>query len=227
MNIAIVPAKKFSRRLENKNIKKLDKKPIISIVIKKLIKCKIFDKVYVSTDSSKISKISKKYGANINGFRPKYLCKNSASLIDVMNYEIKILKKKYKNLNLVCCVLPTAVFIKNKDLEKAHKILKKNDRKFVFSVQKVEKKLLKSFYLTKTNQCQFLIKKNTSIDSKKLVNTYIDAGQFYFSSHKVWTGGKDIDKFNNSLIEMNNSIDIDDKKDWNKLIKKYAKNFNR
>jgi pseudaminic acid cytidylyltransferase len=225
MNIVIIPAKKFSKRIRNKNIKILNNMPLISIVIEKLKKIKIFDKIYVSTDSEKISSISNKYGAEINGLRPKYLCRNSTTLINVMNYEVNKIKKKHKNLNLVCCVLPTAVFITKKVIIDAFKVLKKNNKKFVFSVKKVEPKLLKSFYLTRFNRCKFIFKKNISIDSKKLGNVYMDAGQFYFGHYKAWIERKDVDKQDNYLIEMNNSIDVDVIEDWNKL-KNYEKNFN-
>ena len=227
MNIAIIPAKEFSKRLKNKNIKILNNQPIISTVIKKLINSKIFDKIYVSTDSNKISKISIKCGAHVNELRPKYLCKNSTTIIDVMNYEVKKLKKKYNDLKFVCCAFPTAVFIEKKHLLKSYRILNKNNKKFVFSVKKVDQRLFKSFYITKNNTCQYIFKKNISIDSKKLSNVYLDAGQFYFSHHRVWVEKKDIDLLNNYLIEINNPIDIDDINDWKKLINLHGSDFNK
>ena len=59
--ICIIPARKGSKRLKNKNIKTFYGKPIISQVIQKLKKFKIFDKIYVSTDCSKIENIAKKH----------------------------------------------------------------------------------------------------------------------------------------------------------------------
>ena len=65
MKIAIIPARSGSKRIKNKNIKLFNGHPIISWSIKEAIKSKIFDKVIVSTDSTKIAKISLKYGAEI------------------------------------------------------------------------------------------------------------------------------------------------------------------
>ena len=64
--IAIIPARAGSKRIKNKNIKLFDKKPMISYPIRELINSKIFDKVFVSTESKLIKKISEKYGAKVD-----------------------------------------------------------------------------------------------------------------------------------------------------------------
>ena len=48
--LAIIPAKSFSKRLPNKNIKKLAGKPLIFHTIKSALKCKSITRVIVSTD---------------------------------------------------------------------------------------------------------------------------------------------------------------------------------
>ena len=56
MNIAIIPARKNSKRIKNKNIKFFFGKPVISYAIKCAEKSKLFDRIIVSTDSKKIPK---------------------------------------------------------------------------------------------------------------------------------------------------------------------------
>ena len=53
MIIAVIPAKSGSLRLKNKNIKILNKKPMIYWSIKYAKKSKLLDKIYVSTNSKK------------------------------------------------------------------------------------------------------------------------------------------------------------------------------
>ena len=53
MKVAIIPARKNSRRIKNKNIINFCGKPIISWPIAMAKKSKIFDRVIVSTDSKK------------------------------------------------------------------------------------------------------------------------------------------------------------------------------
>ena len=56
--IAIIPARGGSTRLPNKNIRKIEGKPAIAWTIIKLKKIKLFDEIYVSTDSKKIASIA-------------------------------------------------------------------------------------------------------------------------------------------------------------------------
>ena len=55
--LCVIPARKGSKGLKNKNIKKLGKTPLIAWSILAAKKCKEIDEIIVSTDSVKISKI--------------------------------------------------------------------------------------------------------------------------------------------------------------------------
>ena len=72
-SICIIPARSGSKRIKNKNIKKFLGKPIISYSIKTAKKSGCFNKIIVSTDSIKISKIAIQYGADVPFIRSKKL----------------------------------------------------------------------------------------------------------------------------------------------------------
>ena len=74
MKIAIIPARGGSKRVKKKNIKLFKGIPAIGRIIKILSKSKIFDIIIVSTDSSEIMKIAKKYKAEVPFLRPKQFC---------------------------------------------------------------------------------------------------------------------------------------------------------
>ena len=63
MTICIIPARSGSKRIKYKNIKLFAGKPIISYAIQLAKSTGLFKRIIVSTDSYKISKIAKKYGA--------------------------------------------------------------------------------------------------------------------------------------------------------------------
>ena len=56
--IAIIPARGGSKRIKNKNLVNFFGKPIINYSLELAINSKIFDKIFVSTDSKIIAKIS-------------------------------------------------------------------------------------------------------------------------------------------------------------------------
>ena len=67
--IAIIPARGGSKRIPGKNIKDFFGKPIIAYAIELAINSKLFDQVFVSTDSKEIRDISISHGANVSFYR--------------------------------------------------------------------------------------------------------------------------------------------------------------
>ena len=95
MTICIIPARSGSKRVKNKNIKLFAGKPIISYAIQLAKSCGLFKKIVVSTDSYKISKIAKKYGAEVPFLRSKKLANDFTPTSDVL---IDCINKKRKKL---------------------------------------------------------------------------------------------------------------------------------
>ena len=95
--LCIIPARKGSKGLKNKNIKMLNKIPLIAWSILVAKKCKQIDEIIVSTDSIKISKIAKTYGAKVPFIRPKKFATDKSSSFSVLKHAIDFFKKK-KNL---------------------------------------------------------------------------------------------------------------------------------
>jgi len=56
--IALIPARKGSKEIKNKNLLKINKKTLIELAIVNAIKSKYIDKIYLSSDSNKILNIS-------------------------------------------------------------------------------------------------------------------------------------------------------------------------
>ena len=76
--LGIIPARKGSKGIKNKNIKKFDGKPLIYWTIKVALKSKL-DRVMVTTDSDTIIKYSINYGADVPFMRDKYFDNKSPS----------------------------------------------------------------------------------------------------------------------------------------------------
>ena len=103
---ALIPARKGSKGIPNKNIIDLFGKPLIYWTIKKAIKADCFDSIIVSTDSQEIAEISLKYGAVVPFLRPENISNDTASRNDVINFF-------YENINYadeVVYLQPTCPF---------------------------------------------------------------------------------------------------------------------
>lgn len=96
-NLAVIPARSGSKRIKYKNIRLFKNKPLIYWTIKAALESKIFDYIFVSTDSLKIKKIVEGFGLNVPFLRPKVLADDKTS---VQNVTIKAIEdlQNYKNL---------------------------------------------------------------------------------------------------------------------------------
>ncbi len=87
--IALIPARSGSKRIPGKNLRLLNGHPLIAYSIVSAIKSNIFSRVLVSTDSEEIIQVSRKYGAEIPGLRPKKLARDDSPDIEWVNYAIE------------------------------------------------------------------------------------------------------------------------------------------
>ena len=118
--IAYIPARLGSKRIKQKNIKKLNGKPLIAHVIENLKKLKFIEKICVSTESNKIKKIVTKYNVITLKLRKKKLADDKTNFIDLIKKDLgRFINKNSKNKD-VLFVLPTAVLINTQIYNKAY-----------------------------------------------------------------------------------------------------------
>jgi len=126
--ILLIPARSGSKRLKNKNLRKISNKPLLYYKIKACLNTGLGE-VIVSTNSKKISKFSIKTGASVPFFRPKKYSTSHASTISVvLNYLRFLKKKKIDYPNYIGIFPPTNPFLKSKTIIKAYDILLKNKK---------------------------------------------------------------------------------------------------
>jgi CMP-N,N'-diacetyllegionaminic acid synthase len=132
--LALVLARKESRRLKNKNILRLKNKPLIQWTFDTLYKRKIqklFTDVLVSTDSQEIINLSKKYKFIVPWKRPKKLCgkfssSESSSLHALIWYE-----KNIQKVDGIFLFQPTSPFRKENKINLAVKMFSKYNKQIV------------------------------------------------------------------------------------------------
>ena len=220
MKIALILARGRSKRIKNKNIRVFINKPIISVTIGLLKRTKIFDKIYVSTDSKKIAKISKHSGAEVPFLRNKKYASDTTTTNQVVTDFVKKMEKEI-DLEYICCVYPTSVFIKKKYLMEGYRLLSKKFN-FVFSATKHSYPIQRSFFV-KNKRAKMLNAKAFDKRTQDFKETYHDAAQFYWAKKNAWKKKKFHFNNNCGIVELpSNSVqDIDNISDWNSAIIKF------
>lgn len=105
--LAVIPARSGSKRIPNKNIKIFCGKPLIAYPIKQALSCHIIDRVIVDTDSPRIAKIAKKYGAEVPWLRPARLAQDRSQYASSLLYLLKRLQKEQNYLPTHVIILQT------------------------------------------------------------------------------------------------------------------------
>ena len=222
MNVAIIIARKSSKRIKNKNIKKFNGKPIIKFAINNAKKTKIFDKIIVSTDSVKIANISKKYGAKIPFMRKKKFSKNNVSTLNVIRDAIRNLNLNKKDY--VCCIYPCTPLLNHNDIINGKRVLKKND--FSLCVSTFASSIYNSFTYEKKIRKIKKNFKNKFLKKEIKSQIFFDCGYYYWAKVEKWIKVKDIFNSKLSLVKIPRwrAQDINYLEDWKSAEK--LKNIN-
>lgn len=85
-----------SSSIKNKNIKKINNKPLVYYTISQAQKCGLFEDIVVSTDSLNFQKITSQYGIKNFFLRPKKLSTNKSPKVPVIRHCLQQSEKFYK-----------------------------------------------------------------------------------------------------------------------------------
>ena len=129
-----------SQKIKNKNLINLNKKPLMSYTIKSAVNSKLFDNIVVSSDSKKIQRLSKKFGAEVIFSRPKKLSTNYVPKICAIKHAVMKSEKHYKKkYDYVVDLDVTAPYRDANDIEKAFKKFQKSKKDMLVSVTRSRK----------------------------------------------------------------------------------------
>jgi CMP-N-acetylneuraminic acid synthetase len=96
LTIALIPARGGSKGINDKNIQPLLGKPLVAYAIECGLACPSIDHVIVSTDSRKIAKIAKRWGAEVPFLRPSELARDESPMLPVLQHAISTCEDYYK-----------------------------------------------------------------------------------------------------------------------------------
>tara|TARA_B100000780_G_C21001309_1_gene400649 strand:+ start:96 stop:776 length:681 start_codon:yes stop_codon:yes gene_type:complete len=224
MNIAIIPARSGSKRIKNKNIKLFFGKPLLFYSIQIALKSKLFDRVIVSTDSKKIAKLAKSFGAEAPFLRPKNISNDTAITSKVLVHAVK--KIGIKNIKYICCIYPTAAILKLKYLKEGFKMIKNTNSDCCLGITEYDFPIQRAMCLRgkKTN---FYWPKNKNKRSQIFEKLYHDAAQFYWLNLKSFLKHYQLYPKNMNAIKIPRKYvqDIDEIEDFELAKIKFKNNF--
>lgn len=221
MNLAIIIARKNSKRLKNKNLLKIGKYNLLQLAVIEALKVQKFSKIIINSDLEKIKKQfkflnNKNYRKLIFFKRSKRLAGDKAKAVDVVLESIKKLKDdRFKTVTLL---LPTCPLRRSSDITKGLSLLKKHNSS-VISVCKTTFPPQFSFYKKKNKSLKPIFTNSPLLKSEKRTQDYSNSfrpnGGFYISWISKLKKNKNFFKGDIVGFEMpiSRSIDVDTHED--------------
>lgn len=210
--IAVIPARSGSKGLKDKNIKKLNGKPLIAYTIDAAKNANIFDKIIVSTDSEKYAEISREYGAQVPFLRSGKNSSDGANSWDVVKEVLMKLDEKY---DIIVLLQPTSPLRTSENILESLKLFFKKNADTVASVCETEHPSFWCNTLDETLSAKDFIKKEYQRRRQDLPKTYTFNGAIYVIKTSLIFNADFCGQ--NSyvyIMDKNNSIDIDNELDF-------------
>ena len=116
--LGVIPARAGSKGVPDKNIKKLNGKPLIYYSIKEALKSKFITDLVVSTDSKEIQNISLEYGAECPFLRPAELATDTALAVPTIQHSVRYMEEmKGLKYDYIIMLQPTSPLRRYNDID--------------------------------------------------------------------------------------------------------------
>jgi pseudaminic acid cytidylyltransferase len=181
VNIAVIPARGGSKRIPEKNIKPFAGKPIIAYSIIAALESNIFDRVIVSTDSSKIASVAEQFGAEVPFLRSKTLSDDFTGTDAVVFDALARIVTTGVTVDYICCIYATAPFIRPQDLQQGFEMLKKSTASSAFTVTSFPYPIYRSLSVNEQGYLKMIWPEHKMTRSQDLPEAVHDAAQFYLA----------------------------------------------
>lgn len=221
--LALIGARSGSVGLKDKNIKKIRGLPLMAWIIKAARNSKYINRIIVSTDSKKYSRIANRFGAETPFIRPKNISTKYSDEIDYILHALDFLKKKEKYIpDIIVRLLITCPLQKSSDIDKLIKLLLKNKNKSAVIIAKAKQHPQKALKIKNNKLVSYVSGKGIDVGKNNNRQKNDINERVYFRANVIACKLEVLNK-NKSLTDENvkfikvsniNNIDIDDEIDF-------------
>ena len=228
--LAIIPARKGSKGIPNKNIRNFAGLPLLAHSIKTAKESKLINRIIVSTDSSKIAKIANKFGAETPFLRPAKFAQDDSLDLPLFLHALNWLKINENYVpDIVVQLRPTSPIRYVNKIDRAIQTLIDNPKAdSLRGVIKSKQNPYKMWALDKNGFMKPVIKQSKyneayNMPRQKLPETYWQTGYIDVIYPKTILEKKSMsgDKIIPFFLDSKDSIDIDTIEDWKNAEKNY------
>ena len=214
--LCLIPARKNSQRLKNKNFLKINGISLVEKTIQLVQNMRELKDIVLSSDYENLKYLKRKYSKLIILKRPSKYARSQTKMKSVIEHAVNHFKKK--NYNAVLVLQPTSPLRKKKTIIKAIKIFKKLQPDYLASIKKLKHNEIPTMTF-KMNDLNKTKKINFKIKSENKNYYCLDGGTVFMfkipGNYMLFGKGAFI------KVEFPENIDIDNINDFS-LAKKHS-----
>jgi len=132
--LGLIPAKRGSTRLPEKNIRPLAGKPLLGWTVDAAQASGVIDRLVVSTENELVAKIARECGAEVPFVRPSALARDPAGVVQVALHALQAMRGLGAEFRTLIILLPTCPFRTAEDIRAAFELFREREAKFLMSV---------------------------------------------------------------------------------------------
>ena len=212
--VAVMPARGGSKRIPHKNLRSFAGRPMLAWPLEAAAQADCFDRIVVSTDDPDIAAAARAHGAETPFARPAFLSDDHTPTAPVIAHAVTALDLPPNAA--VCCIYPTAPFLKAADLRAGLARLEADAVGFVLPVTSYAFPIQRALRRDTGGRITMHDPSAFSTRSQDLEPAWHDAGQFYWARAATWSSGRPV--FGSGSIGLAvppyRVQDIDTPEDW-------------
>lgn len=136
--LALIPARKGSKRLPDKNRRELAGKSLLAWTLDSALESHCFDHILVSTDDALLRQFALDYGVQAPFLRPAELATDTATTVDVVQHALRFQQERGINYHWICLLQPTSPFRNSLDISHAFAMAHEKNASAIVSVSPCE-----------------------------------------------------------------------------------------
>ena len=212
---AVIPARKGSKGIPNKNLQFIGGKPMLQYTLEAAKKSKEIDLVILSSDDQNAMRLAKKSGIDAPFMRPEQYARDASVTTDVIFHALAWYKESRNCYpNFVICLQPTSPFRTAQDIDDSVRMIKKSGVDSLISVCEVSQHPSDCICLDQEGMIEPVFKPDQSSESgrQRFRKVYFIEGGIYISNTNRLLEKHTFIDHNTKLHVINRShaIDIDE-----------------
>jgi CMP-N-acetylneuraminic acid synthetase len=132
--LGLIPAKRGSTRLPEKNIRLLAGKPLVGWTVDAARASGVIDRLVVSTEDELVARVARECGAEVPFIRPQELARDPAGVVQVALHALEAMRGLGAKFRTLIILLPTCPFRTAEDIRAAFALFREKRAEFLMSV---------------------------------------------------------------------------------------------